>query len=56
MVRSQEMLGYIMLSLHNVTELIRFTQKIRQSILEGTFTAEFANWLDRSTMVDKKKL
>ena len=56
MVRSQEMLGYIMLSLHNVTELIRFTQKIRQSILEGTFTTEFANWLDRSTMVDKKKL
>ncbi|MGF1589279.1 MAG: tRNA guanosine(34) transglycosylase Tgt [Pleurocapsa sp.] len=46
MVRSQEMLGYIMLSLHNITELIRFTQEIRNSILQGTFVTEFANWLD----------
>ncbi len=45
MVRSQEMLGYIMLSLHNITELIRFTQQIRGSILQGTFVTEFANWL-----------
>jgi len=45
-VRSQEMLGYIMLSLHNVTELIRFTQQIRASIFAGTFAIEFANWLD----------
>ena len=46
MVRSQEMLGYIMLSLHNVTELIRFTQQIRQSILDNTFATKFAHWLD----------
>ena len=46
MVRSQEMLGYIMLSLHNVTELIRFTHQIRQSIFEGTFAVDFAMWLD----------
>ena len=45
-VRSQEMLGYIMLSLHNVTELIRFTQQIRTSIFAGTFATDFANWLD----------
>lgn len=45
MVRSQEMLGYIMLSLHNVTELIRFTQQIRSSILRDTFEVEFAAWL-----------
>ena len=45
MVRSQEMLGYIMLSLHNVTELIRFTQQIRSSIFEGTFAEDFAKWL-----------
>ena len=48
MVRSQEMLGYIMLSLHNVTELIRFTQQIRNSIFEGTFTTDFAGWLTES--------
>ena len=46
MVRSQEMLGYIMLSLHNVTELIRFTQQIRQAIFAGTFATDFARWLD----------
>jgi queuine tRNA-ribosyltransferase len=45
MVRSQEMLGYSMLSLHNVTELIRFTQEIRRTIFQGTFTTEFAHWL-----------
>ncbi|MDJ0571756.1 MAG: tRNA guanosine(34) transglycosylase Tgt [Pleurocapsa sp. MO_192.B19] len=45
MVRSQEMLGYIMLSLHNVTELIRFTQQIRQAIFQNTFATEFAKWL-----------
>ena len=48
MVRSQEMLGYIMLSLHNVTELIRFTQQIRSSIFEGTFATDFAGWLTES--------
>ncbi|MEM8718439.1 MAG: tRNA guanosine(34) transglycosylase Tgt [Cyanobacteria bacterium P01_G01_bin.39] len=47
MVRSQEMLGYIMLSLHNVTELIRFTQQIRNAIFEGNFADEFAYWLDK---------
>lgn len=45
MVRSQEMLGYIMLSLHNITELIRFTQEIRRSIFDDTFTSRFAQWL-----------
>ncbi|MGL5077450.1 MAG: tRNA guanosine(34) transglycosylase Tgt, partial [Waterburya sp.] len=45
LVRSREMLGYMMLSLHNVTELIRFTQQIRQAIFDGTFSKEFATWL-----------
>ena len=46
LVRSQEMLGYIMLSLHNVTELIRFTQQIRGSIFQDTFAVDFAHWLN----------
>ena len=46
MVRSQEMVGYIMLSLHNITELIRFTQQIREAIFAGTFAADFAHWLE----------
>lgn len=46
LVRSREMLGYILLSLHNVTELIRFTQQIRAAILSDRFVTEFAHWLD----------
>lgn len=41
LVRSREMLGYILLSLHNITELVRFTQRIREAILEGRFGEEF---------------
>ncbi|BAU66401.1 queuine tRNA-ribosyltransferase [Stanieria sp. NIES-3757] len=46
LVRSREMLGYILLSLHNVNELIRFTQRIRDAIKSDRFVAEFSNWLD----------
>lgn len=45
LVRSQEILGYTLLSLHNVTELIRFTQQIRAAILGDHFPQEFARWL-----------
>lgn len=46
LVRSQETLGYTLLSIHNVTELVRFTQKIRAAILGDRFTTEFAHWLE----------
>jgi queuine tRNA-ribosyltransferase len=46
LVRCKESLGYMLLSLHNVTELIRFTQKIRAAILSDRFTEEFAQWLN----------
>jgi queuine tRNA-ribosyltransferase len=46
MLRSQEMLGHIMISLHNITELIRFTQEIREAIFKGTFASDFAHWLN----------
>jgi queuine tRNA-ribosyltransferase len=36
----------MLISLHNVTELIRFTQRIREAILSDRFTIEFAEWLD----------
>lgn len=41
LIRAKEMLGYILLSLHNVRELIRFTQEIREAILEGRFSEDF---------------
>ncbi len=46
LIKSGEMLGYILLSLHNIAELIRFTGEIRQSILGGTFAQDFAPWLE----------
>ena len=45
LVRSREMLGYILLSLHNVTELIRFTGQIREAIRRDRFIAEYGHWL-----------
>ncbi|MGD2182270.1 tRNA guanosine(34) transglycosylase Tgt [Lusitaniella coriacea] len=46
LIKSREMLGYILISLHNVTELIRFTQEIRAAILADRFAEEFAIWLE----------
>jgi queuine tRNA-ribosyltransferase len=45
LVRSREILAYTLLSIHNITELIRFTEKIREAILSDRFTEEFAQWL-----------
>lgn len=47
LVRSQELLGYTLLSIHNITELVRFTQRIRTSILNNSFVAEFGQWLGK---------
>ncbi len=45
LVRSQEILGYTLLSIHNITELIRFTQKMRQAIINNSFVKEFGHYL-----------
>jgi len=45
LVRSQELLGYTLLSIHNITELVQFTQRIRAAILNQSFLAEFGHWL-----------
>jgi queuine tRNA-ribosyltransferase len=46
LVKCKEVLAYTLLSLHNTTELIRFTTKIREAILSDRFTVEFAPWLN----------
>ncbi len=48
LVRSQEILGYTLLAIHNITELIRFTESMAQAIRAGTFAQEFAPYLDNS--------
>ncbi|ELR96309.1 tRNA guanosine(34) transglycosylase Tgt [Gloeocapsa sp. PCC 73106] len=45
LVRSREMLGYMLLSLHNIHELIHFTKAIREAILQDRFLTEFGHWL-----------
>ena len=46
LVRSQEILAHTLLSIHNITELIRFTTRIREAILGDRFVAEFGHWLE----------
>ncbi|GAP98235.1 tRNA guanosine(34) transglycosylase Tgt [Leptolyngbya sp. NIES-2104] len=46
LLRSQELLAYTLISIHNITELIRFTQQIRAAIFNGTFHTEFAKWIE----------
>ncbi len=46
------MLGYILLSLHNIAELIRFTVDIRRSILAGSFAEDYADWLADGEALD----
>ncbi|MBS0016917.1 MAG: tRNA guanosine(34) transglycosylase Tgt [Arthrospira sp. SH-MAG29] len=45
LVRAKELLAYTLLSIHNVTELIRFTTRIRDAILSDRMTDEFAQYL-----------
>jgi queuine tRNA-ribosyltransferase len=45
LLRAREILAYTLLSIHNITELIRFTQLIREAIIAGEFTHKFASWL-----------
>jgi queuine tRNA-ribosyltransferase len=49
LLRSQELLAYTLLSIHNITELVRFTQQIRAAILGDRFSTEFAHWLKSET-------
>jgi queuine tRNA-ribosyltransferase len=46
LIRAEEVLGHTLLAIHNVTELMTFTQKMRQAILTGSFHAEWWPWPD----------
>ncbi len=53
LVRAKELLAYTLLSIHNVTELVHFTKRIREAILANRFTEEFSHWLSSdSTQLD----
>ncbi|MFO7630491.1 MAG: tRNA guanosine(34) transglycosylase Tgt [Prochlorococcaceae cyanobacterium] len=44
LIRSDEMLGRTLLSLHNLTHLIRFTTAMARAIGAGCFAEDFAPW------------
>ncbi|MBF2076934.1 MAG: tRNA guanosine(34) transglycosylase Tgt [Synechococcales cyanobacterium T60_A2020_003] len=48
LLRSQEILGYTLISIHNIAELVSFTRKIREAILSDRFQDEFGHWLTSS--------
>ena len=45
LLRARELLAYTLLSIHNITELVQFTQRIRTAILNNQFVDEFSAWL-----------
>ena len=48
LIRSGELLGLTLLSLHNLSHLLRFTKSIRQAILDGCFSEDFTPWIKSS--------
>ena len=44
LLRSNELLGLSLLSIHNLTHLIRFTNSMRLAIEQGSFSEDFAPW------------
>lgn len=45
LIHAKEMLAFTLISIHNITELVRFTQQIRTAIVADRFAAEFSPWL-----------
>ena len=44
LIKSDEILGLTLLSLHNITQLVRFTTAMGQAIRDGVFSERFAPW------------
>ena len=44
LIRSNELLGLTLLSLHNLHHMVRFTDSMRLAIKEGSFSEDFAPW------------
>lgn len=45
LIHAKELLAFTLLSIHNITELVRFTQAIRTAIFEENFSTRFKAWL-----------
>lgn len=49
LLHAREILAYTLLSIHNITELVSLTQRIRAAILSDRFVEEFGAWLAPNT-------
>jgi queuine tRNA-ribosyltransferase len=46
LIHARETLAHTLLSIHNITELVSFTQQIREAILSDRFIDTFGHWLN----------
>jgi queuine tRNA-ribosyltransferase len=44
LIKAEELLGKTLLSLHNITQLVRFSTAMAKAIQEGCFSEDFAPW------------
>ncbi|MFM8258828.1 MAG: tRNA guanosine(34) transglycosylase Tgt [Vulcanococcus sp.] len=44
LIRTEELLGKTLLSVHNLTQLVRFSSAMAQAIRDGCFAEDFAPW------------
>ena len=44
LIKTDELLGKILLSLHNITQLVRFSSAMARAIRDGCFAEDFAPW------------
>ncbi|MEN9768050.1 MAG: tRNA guanosine(34) transglycosylase Tgt [Cyanobacteriota bacterium] len=44
LIKTDELLGKILLSLHNITQLVRFSTAMARGIQDGCFSEDFAPW------------
>ena len=52
MVTQKEMLGGILLSMHNIYYLLNLMQRARQAIIEGRYGAFVSDWMNCPAAVD----
>jgi queuine tRNA-ribosyltransferase len=53
LIHAHEILAHTLLSIHNITALVSFTQRIREAILADRFVEEFGDWLTPASPVSE---
>jgi len=53
LIHAHEILAHTLLSIHNITALVNFTQRIREAILADRFVEEFGDWLAPASPVSE---